>query len=630
MEYTVLDRIRDPRDLRQLDLPSLMRLAEEIRALIVDTVASRGGHLASSLGTVELTLALHYVFHTPEDKIVWDVGHQAYAHKIITGRRHRFHTLRQKGGLSGFPRREESPYDVFNVGHSSTSISVAAGLAEARKLRNDHHKIVAVIGDGSMGAGLAFEGMNWSGYRKEDLLIILNDNEMSISPNVGALSAYLTSIMTGETARKMRSEVKHVLLSTPVIGEHMVKVIRQVEEALKSVFLPGALFEDLGFTYVGPIDGHRLDYLLRSLENVKELTGPVLLHVLTKKGKGYAFAEKESERFHSTAPFSTLTGQGEGHGSHPTFTHVFGQTLLEFAREDTRIVAITAAMSMGTGLKAFACELPERFFDVGIAEQHGVTFAAGLASEGFIPVVAIYSTFLQRAYDQIIHDVCLPQLHVIFAVDRAGFVGEDGATHQGLFDLSYLRAIPHLIIMAPADESELRSMLKTAIQHKGPVAVRYPRGQGTGADIASEPQILPIGQGRVLREGKDLAIIAVGRCVNEALAAAQVLEIQGISVAVIDARFVKPLDRGLIVETTAKIKRIITVEENVLMGGFGSAVAELLADEAMRDITIRRLGVRDVFVEHASVEEQQRDHNVDREGIIAAAREMMSHENPKS
>lgn len=628
MKYGILETVSDPKDIRALDIEALSRLAEEIRELITKTVSQTGGHLASSLGAVELTLAVHYVFNTPEDLIIWDVGHQAYAHKIITGRRDRFSTLRQKGGISGFPRMDESPYDVFNTGHSSTSISVAAGLAEARKLQKKNHKILAIIGDGSMGAGMAFEGMNWSGYRKEDLIIILNDNEMSISPNVGALSAYLSSIMTGEKARKVRAELKHLLLNTPVVGEPMVKFIRQVEETLKNIFLPGALFEDLGFTYVGPIDGHRLDHLIRTLENVKEFPGPVLLHVITKKGKGYPFAEQEPERFHGTPPFSLETGQilEKKGASPPTYTKVFGETLLHLAQEDERIVAITAAMSLGTGLDTFARILPERFYDVGIAEQHGVTFAAGLAREGLIPVVAIYSTFLQRAFDQIIHDVCLPGLHVIFALDRAGFVGEDGATHQGLFDLSYLRAIPGMTIMAPADEDELRHMLKTAIHMTGPVAIRYPRGIGRGVDITTPLRTLEVGKGEIKREGKNLAIIAIGSSVHEALIAAEELAKKGIYARVLNARYAKPLDRELILETVKKIKNVITVEENVLNGGFGSAVLELMAEEGITDVTVSRLGVKDVFVEHATPEEQRRDHGVNWEGILATAWKVLGYE----
>ncbi len=623
----ILDRVNDPADIRKFDLPELNILVGELRRKIIETVSSCGGHLASSLGAVELTLALHYVFNTPQDKIIWDVGHQTYAHKLITGRKDRFHTLRQKGGVSGFPKREESIYDTFDVGHSGTSISAATGMAEARTLQKKNHKIIAVIGDGSMTAGLAFEGLNWAGYRKEDLIIILNDNEMSISQNVGALSAYLNGIMTGETVRKMRTEIKAFLKSTPVIGEQMLKFVRQVEESLKGFLLPGALFEDLGFTYVGPIDGHRLNYLIKTLENVKEIQGPVLLHVLTKKGKGYPFAEAEPKQFHGTPPFCIETGKVSASGNHttpPTYTRVFGETLVELARDNATIVAITAAMCDGTGLDRFAQAFPERFYDVGIAEQHGVTFAAGLAAEGMTPVVAIYSTFMQRAYDQILHDVCLQKLPVVLALDRGGFVGDDGSTHQGLFDLAFLRSIPNLVVMAPKDENELRHMLKTAVEYRGPIALRYPRGAGVGVSIDEAIATLDVGKGEIVREGKDLAIIAVGAPVYAALEAAEALAGEGVSARVINARFVKPLDSALLCETARAFKNIITVEENVLMGGFGSAVMELLNDQGIFDVRMMRLGIGDIFVEHATQQELRRMFGIDRDGIMEAARRIMS------
>ncbi|MDQ5987132.1 MAG: 1-deoxy-D-xylulose-5-phosphate synthase [Syntrophus sp. SKADARSKE-3] len=623
----ILDAINDPANIRACALPELHILAQEIRRKIIDTVAKCGGHLASSLGAVELTLAIHYVFDTPRDKVIWDVGHQTYAHKIVTGRKDRFSTLRQKGGVSGFPKRKESIYDVFDVGHSGTSISAATGMAEARSLQKKNHKVIAIIGDGSMTAGLAFEGLNWAGYRKEDLIIILNDNEMSISQNVGALSAYLNGIMTGETARKMRTEIKSLLKHTPVIGEQMLKFVRQVEESLKGFLLPGALFEDLGFTYVGPIDGHRLDYLIKTLENVREIQGPVLLHVLTKKGKGFAFAEGEPQRFHGTPPFCVETGKVTDNGipgTPPTYTRVFGDTLVRLAMENEKIVAITAAMCDGTGLDSFARTIPERFYDVGIAEQHGVTFAAGLAAEGMIPVVAIYSTFMQRAYDQILHDVCLQKLPVVLALDRGGFVGDDGATHQGLFDLAFLRSIPHMTIMAPKDENELQHMLKTAIEFGGPVALRYPRGTALGVPLDETPQALEIGKGEIVREGADLAIIAIGNTVSPAVEAADALAEEGIQARVINARFVKPLDVKLLSETGWIYKRIITVEENVLMGGFGSAVVELLADQGISDNRIVRLGVGDQFVEHATQQELRRTFCIDRDGIFEAARRIMT------
>jgi len=623
----ILANINEPKDIRRLDIPSLDLLAQEIRDLIVATVARTGGHLASSLGAVELTLAIHYVFNTPQDKLIWDVGHQAYAHKIITGRRDAFSTLRQQGGLSGFPKREESVYDVFNVGHSSTSISAATGMAEARRLKGENHKIVVVIGDGSMSAGMAFEGLNWAGDRKEDLVIILNDNEMSISPNVGALSSYLNRIMTGETVTRLRTDIKTFLSSIPSIGGHMIKFSRQVEESLKAFLLPGALFEDLGFTYVGPLQGHRLDRLIRNLQNIKQMEGPVLVHVLTKKGKGYRFAEEEPLRFHGTSSFHIETGRAAGGGQLPapvTYTRMFGETLVRLAREDERLVAITAAMCDGTGLDEFARTFPDRFFDVGIAEQHSVTFAAGLAVEGLIPVVAIYSTFLQRAYDQIIHDVCLQNLHVIFCLDRGGFVGDDGATHHGIFDLSYLRAVPNLVVMAPKDENELQHMLKTAVECSGPVAVRYPRGSGAGVPLDPTPVALPIGRGEILCEGDDLAVIAIGATVCPAREAAAALRREGIAMRVVNARFVKPLDAALIAGTARSLKKLIIVEENVLMGGFGGAVLELLAEEGIGDVRIRRLGIPDVFLEHATQQELRQIAGIDRERIVAAARELMA------
>lgn len=629
----ILERINDPADIRRCALPDLHVLVEEIRRKIIDTVAVCGGHLASSLGAVELTLALHYVFDTPRDKIVWDVGHQAYAHKILTGRKDRFHTLRRLGGISGFPKREESIYDAFNVGHSGTSISAATGMAEARSLQKQTHKIIAVIGDGSMTSGLAFEGLNWAGYRKEDLIIVLNDNEMSISPNVGALSAYMNGIMTGETARKMRTEIKTFLKSTPVIGEQMLKFVRQVEESLKGFLLPGALFEDLGFTYVGPIDGHRLNYLIKTLENVRELQGPVLLHVLTKKGRGYSFAEQEPQRFHGTPPFCIETGKvlnNGNQGTPPTYTRVFGETMVALARQNPKIVAITAAMCDGTGLDLFARTFPERFYDVGIAEQHGVTFAAGLAAEGMIPVVAVYSTFMQRAYDQILHDVCLQKFPVVLALDRGGFVGDDGATHQGLFDLSYLRSIPNLTVMAPKDEHELQQMLKTAVDFGGPIAVRYPRGAGVGAPLTETFSGLDIGKGEIVREGGDLAIIAIGATVYPAMDAADALAEEGIQARVINARFVKPLDKDLLLATAKAFRNIITVEENVLMGGFGTAVMELLADNGLFHVHIVRLGVGDEFVEHATQQELRHRFGIDRDGIKEAVRRAINADQQKN
>jgi 1-deoxy-D-xylulose-5-phosphate synthase len=622
----VLSKVNLPEDIRRLDLAELNELAREIREVMIETVSRRGGHLASSLGTVELTLAIHYVFDTPRDRLVWDVGHQAYAHKIITGRKERFDTLRQRGGISGFPKREESPYDVFDVGHSGTSISAAAGIAEARCLKGEDFRIIAVIGDGAISAGMAFEGLNWTGDRRKNMVIILNDNEMSISPNVGALSSYLNRIMTGQTVTRIRAEVKTFLKSVPGIGEQMLKFSRQVEESLKTFFVPGAIFEELGFTYVGPLEGHRLDHLIKNLENVRKLEGPVLVHVVTQKGKGYRYAEDDPSRFHGIPPFDIDTGESfaAGRSPAPSYTDVFGRTIVALAHEDPRILGITAAMSEGTGLDRFAREFPGRFYDVGMAEQHGVTFAAGLASQGFIPVVAIYSTFMQRAYDQIIHDVCLQRLPVVLAMDRGGFVGADGPTHHGLFDFAFLRTVPGIIVMAPKDENELQHMLKTAVTCGCPVSLRYPRGAGVGVPLDESPRSLPIGKGELLHDPPDaaLAVVAIGACVHPALAAAELLKTEGIAIRVINARFVKPLDEELLCATARKMDRIITVEENNLMGGFGSAVLELFAERGLTGVAVRRLGIPDEFTEHATQRELRRIYGIDAEGIAAAVRAM--------
>ena len=622
---SVLARVNVPSDIRRLDLAELNRLAGEIREKMIETVSRCGGHLAPSLGTVELTLALHRVFDTPKDKLIWDVGHQAYAHKIITGRKDRFHTLRQKGGISGFPKREESPYDVFNVGHSSTSISAATGIAEARCLRGEDYKIVVVIGDGSMTAGMAYEGLNWAGDRKKDLVIVLNDNEMSISPNVGAMSSYLNRVMTGQTVTKLKSEFKHFLKTIPSIGDQMVRFTRQLEESLKALIVPGALFEELGFNYVGPLEGHRLDHLIKNLENVRKMDGPVLVHVLTRKGKGYPFAEQDPSRFHGIAPFCVETGEAAAKDSAiPSYTQVFGRTMVRLGRANPKVVAITAAMCDGTGLDRFAKEFPDRFYDVGIAEQHGVTFAAGLATEGFVPVVAIYSTFMQRAYDQIIHDVCLQNLPVVLALDRGGFVGDDGPTHHGLFDYAYIRSVPNIIAMAPKDENELQHMLKTATECRSPVSVRYPRGQGVGADMDETPRNIPVGRGEILCDGSDLAVVAIGSTVWPAMAAARKLRQEGIGIRVINARFIKPLDGELLCGTANELKKIITVEENVLMGGFGSAVLELFEQQGIRNVRVRRLGIADEFAAHATQAELRSLYGIDEEGILQAVRQMIA------
>jgi 1-deoxy-D-xylulose-5-phosphate synthase len=620
----LLKQIQNPSALRHLRPADLPRLAQEIREEIVRTVSRVGGHLASSLGVVELTLALHYVFDTPRDRIVWDVGHQTYAHKLITGRQENFHTLRQSGGLCGFPRREESPYDVFGTGHSSTSISAALGLAQARCLRGEDYKVIAVIGDGSMTAGEAFEGLNQAGAMDKDLIVILNDNELSISPNVGALSSYLNRLMTGQFATRFREDIKGILRKLPAIGDSALKWAKYAEESLKGFFLPGLLFEELGFKYVGPLPGHTIDSLIENFRNIKQLHGPILVHVLTTKGKGYEPAEKDPVTFHGVGPFDPETGEIRNHqGGCLSYTEAFGKAMVKLAREIPCLVGITAAMPQGTGLDAFAAEFADRFFDVGIAEQHGITFAAGMAVEGFIPVVAIYSTFMQRAYDQILHDVCLQNLPVVLALDRGGIVGADGSTHQGLFDFSYLRHIPNLVVMAPKDENELQHMLKTAISCGRPASLRYPRGNGWRGVLDEEIKELPVGKGEVLRTGKDLILLAIGSGVKDALEAASRLQEQGVAAAVVNARFVKPLDAELIVSLVAECRRLITVEENALQGGFGSAVLELLEEKGITRVQVKRLGIPDVFVEQGSPDALRRKYGIDAEGIVRAAEELL-------
>ena len=627
----LLEGINNPDELRLLKPEQLSQLAEELREEIITTVSKTGGHLASSLGVVELTVALHYVFNTPQDKIVWDVGHQSYAHKILTGRRKQFHTLRQHKGISGFPRREESIYDVFNVGHSSTSISAALGIAEARCLNGETHKVIAVIGDGSLMAGLAWEGLNQAGHIKKDFIVILNDNEMSISPNVGALSAYLSRIITGQFYNRFKTEMVNFVNTIPSIGKSMLKVAKQSEEFLKGLLVPGLLFEELGFRYIGPISGHRFDHLLENLQNVKNLHGPILIHVLTNKGKGYAPAEENPIAFHGTGPFDVKTGRPSSKKtSAPSYTQVFAQTLIKLAKNNNNIIAITAGMPNGTGLDKFSEAFPDKFYDVGIAEQHAITFAAGMAVEGLRPVIAIYSTFLQRGYDQILHDVCYQNLPVVFVLDRAGIVGEDGATHNGLFDLSYLRSIPNMIIMAPKDENELQHMLKTALSCECPVAVRYPRGKGYGVALDKQLKDLPIGKAEFLQDGDDLVILAVGGSVYPSLNAAERLKEAKIKTGIVNVRFVKPLDKELICTLARKVGRIITVEENVLSGGFGSSVLETLGESDIQGVKVKCLGINDMFVEHGSQSILRKKYGLDVEGIVRSAREILDENDNRS
>ena len=622
---SLLETINSPADLKRLPRERLPELAAEIRRKIVDVVSRTGGHLAPSLGAVDLAIAIHYVFDTPNDKVIWDVGHQAYAHKILTGRRESFHTLRQHQGISGFTRRSESPFDAFTTGHSGTSISAGFGIACGKFLKQEESKVIAVIGDGSLTAGLAFEGLNQAGgILKRNFIVILNDNEMSISRNVGALSSFLSRTFSAKKLQELRKELGFFFKKLPRIGEDIYQLAKRTEESFKAFVTPGMLFEAFNFEYFGPINGHKIDHLIDILNNINYIKEPVLLHVTTTKGKGYAPAEKNPVYFHGCGCFEASTGDClDRKPSAPTYTQVFGQTLLELGAKDPRIVAVTAAMPEGTGLSQFAQAYPERFFDVGIAEQHAVTFAAGLATEGFRPVVAIYSTFLQRAYDQILHDVCIERLRVVFAVDRGGIVGEDGPTHQGLFDLSYLRSLPNMVVMAPKDENELRQMLATALQHDGPVAIRYPRGTAVGVALESPVAALPVGKAELLKDGDDVAILALGRCVSEGLKAHARLAERGVRATVVNCRFVKPIDVDLIAGVARRVPRIITVEENVRQGGFGSAVLEALNDQGITHVAVERLGVPDIFVEHGSPDVLRAKYGLDADGIVKAAARLM-------
>jgi len=619
----LLNQISSPAELKKLSLGQMQQLAEECREAIIRTVAKNGGHLAPNLGVVELTLALHYVFDTPHDRIVWDVGHQCYTHKLITGRLSRFDTLRQYQGISGFPKREESKFDAFGTGHSSTSISAALGIAVAKSLKGCSNRSIAVIGDGSMTGGMAFEAMNHAGDLDKNLIVVLNDNEMSISPNVGALSCFLSRKLSTKTVMNLKRHFENVLNSIPGVGPHILHLLKRSEESFKAFFTPGMLFEALKFHYIGPVKGHRLDRLIETFENTRYLEGPVLVHVWTQKGKGYSPAESDPTRFHGLGAFDVDTGKSCSQPDcAPSYTEVFGKTLTQLAEYDPRIVAITAAMPQGTGLELFAGRFPERFFDVGIAEQHAVTFAAGLAAEGYKPVVAVYSTFLQRAFDQIVHDVCLQNLPVVFAMDRGGVVGEDGPTHHGVFDLAFLRTIPNMVLMAPKDEIELQHMLKTALDHSGPVAMRYPRGNGVGGAEPEELHALAIGKAEVLRHGEDVLLIAIGSTVYPALEAAARLQEQGIEASVVNARFVKPLDQELILSLAKKIGRVITVEENVLQGGFGSAVLEMFQEASYYPRSFKRLGLPDAFAPHAPQATLRSMLGIDAHGIERAAQEL--------
>jgi len=609
--FPLLETINSPADLRRLDRKHLSQLATELRAFLIDSVSQTGGHLSSNLGTVELTIALHTVFNTPEDRLVWDVGHQCYAHKILTGRREGMNRLRMHGGVSGFPKRSESPYDTFGVGHSSTSISAALGMALAAKHKGEDRKAIAIIGDGAMSAGMAFEAMNNAGVADADMLVILNDNEMSISPPVGALNNILTRLMSGKTFNAAREGARHMLELAPPLLE----LARRAEEHVKGMIAPGTLFEEFGFHYFGPIDGHDLDVLIPTLENLKKLKGPKFLHVITKKGQGYKLAEADPILYHGVARFAPGEGIKATKGPGKlTYTQVFGDWLCDMAKADSRLVGITPAMREGSGLVRFAAEFPDRYYDVGIAEQHAVTFAAGLACEGLKPVVAIYSTFLQRAYDQLIHDVALQNLPVVFAVDRGGLVGADGPTHHGTFDLSFVTCIPNMVVMTPADEAECRAMLTTAYALDGPSMVRYPRGGGSGGVPAMNLDPLPLGRGEIRRHGEGVALLAFGSLLAPALAAGDELD-----ATVANMRFVKPIDAELIVELAGNHSLLVSIEENAVIGGAGSEIERVLAELGIK-VPLLRLGLPDRFIDHGEQCQLLAELGLDKDGIVRAVR----------
>jgi len=626
-ETPLLDRLESPRDLRDLDYDQLNQLAVELRKVIVETTAVCGGHTAPSLGVVELAIAMHRVFDSPRDRIIWDVGHQAYAHKLLTGRRKEFSKLRCYGGLSGFPCREESPHDVMNAGHASTSISYALGLAIARDLKGESHHILAVIGDGSLTGGVAFEALNQAGHLKKDIIIVLNDNGMSISRNVGALSTYLSQLRLNPRYMRVKEEIKDIIESVPVVGLPTDRLISSFKERLKNFLIPEFIFEELGIQYVGIVDGHDIPALERDLRLAAAAEGPVLIHVLTKKGKGYPPAERDPDLFHGIGPFNIKTGEALSADKAPSFTETFGRVMCDMARAEPRLVAITAAMKLGTGLDDFARLFPRRFFDVGIAEQHAVALAAALALGGFRPVVSIYSTFLQRAFDQLVQDICLQKLPVIFTLDRAGLVGEDGPTHHGTFDLSYLRLLPGMTIMAPWDQAELRDMLWAALAIQGPVAIRYPRGRGRLEELEKEPRPVEFGKSLTVREGEGICLLAVGRMVDIAMEAAEKLAQKGINVEVINARFVKPMDEGTIKERANRCRLMVTIEENTLPGGFGEAVAAML-ERIKAPCSIVNMGIADKFVTYGKVPDLLHAEGIDAQAVVKAVVDAIGDEAP--
>jgi 1-deoxy-D-xylulose-5-phosphate synthase len=622
----LLDKIDSPADLRRLPSDKLQQVADEIRQYILETMSRIGGHTGASLGAIELAVALHYAFETPKDRLVWDVGHQAYAHKILTGRRDLLPTIKQYGGISGFLRRDESEYDMFGAGHASTSLSAALGMAVARDKKGEDHHVVALIGDASLAGGMAMEAINQAGHLKSRLIVVLNDNEMSIAPAVGALTGYLNRIRGAHGYHRVKDEVEETLLAIPSLGERLHHAAKTVKDAIAAAVLPGALVNELGFKYIGYVDGHNPRALVAAFHEAQQIKdGPVIVHALTTKGKGYPQAEKDYYKWHATGPFDLKSGQAiKSKASAPTYTAVFGNTLAELMAKDEQIIALTAAMPDGTGICTPLERFPDRSYDVGIAEQHCVTFAAGMSCEGLKPVCAIYSTFLQRGFDQLIHDVCIQNLNVKFCLDRGGVAGGDGPTHHGLLDIAYLRAVPHLVVMAPKDEGEMRDMLLTMVEHVGPAAMRYPRGNGVGADITRDPQLLEIGKGELLRDGGEVAIVAYGSMVHPSLQAAASLEKDNIDVTVVNARFVKPLDASLLL-ALAKTKRlIVTVEEAYLAGGFGSAVLELLEENGLQDkVRVVRMGIPDRLVTHGDAKLLLAKYGLDADGIYTRVKESL-------
>lgn len=619
----LLEQIKGPEDLDGLSVGQLEQLAGEIRQFLIEKLSVTGGHLAPNLGVVELTLALHYLFDSPQDKFIFDVGHQSYVHKILTGRMDQFDTLRKYKGLCGFVKRSESEHDVWEAGHSSTSLSAAMGMALARDLKGGNNRVVAVIGDGALTGGMALEALNHIGHEKRNMIVILNDNEMSIAPNVGALHHYLGRIRTDRHYQKAKDELQHLLNKIPAIGGKLAKTAERFKDSLKYLLVSGILFEQFGLTYLGPVDGHDLDGLLDILKQADSMPGPVLVHVITVKGKGYSPAEADSHKWHGASPYKIESGQMVKAVGPPMYTKVFGDMLIQLAREDERIVAVTPAMPSGSGLIEFAEAFPNRMIDVGIAEQHAATLSAALAMEGLKPVFAVYSTFLQRAYDQVVHDICRQNLNVVFAIDRAGFVGPDGETHQGVYDIAFLRHVPNLVIMMPKDENELRRMMKTAIDYnEGPIAVRYPRINGVGVELDASPEPLPIGKWEMLREGDSSVILAIGPMIGVAEAAAEMMKREGVQVGIVNARFIKPLDEEMLIDLAEKGKRIIVLEEGAELGGFGSSVLEFYSFKGLYDTAVRILGVPDVFVEHGSIEQQREEVGLTAERVATELRSM--------